>query len=172
MWIALKDAPIHECSGIALVRIADHIPLIRLHFLGQLPLAPGRKSGTTAPAQSGRFHFLDHVVRRHPGKDTLQSGVTPVGQNVAEILRIHLPATPQNNTHLRIWILDQKLIDYTAVLKTLGNNPSDIRRKNIAIGHARGKQLNAKTLVIDTHVQSPEDRHLRVQCGYFDLLLE
>ena len=51
--VALHDAPVHKCSRVALVAVADYVALLLLlpRHLG--PLVPGREPAAPAPAQVG-----------------------------------------------------------------------------------------------------------------------
>ena len=60
--ITFENTAIHERARIALVRVADHVLRVARRLARELPLAPGRESGTATSAQSGHPQLVEHRV--------------------------------------------------------------------------------------------------------------
>ncbi len=60
MGIAFNLVAVHECAGIAFIRIADDVLCVALRFGQEIPLVAGKKTGAATPAQPRRLDLLDH----------------------------------------------------------------------------------------------------------------
>ena len=95
--IAFQHAAIHECAGIALVRIADDV-FLRAHRFGyRAPLQARGISSAAAPAQTTLGNLVDHFALRHLRQRFDQGGVSIGGDVVFNALRIDHPGIFQHD---------------------------------------------------------------------------
>ena len=63
--VALQDAAVHECAGVAFVRVADQVLRAALGRPAKSPLDSGREPGAAAASEPGGLHLLDDLLGRH-----------------------------------------------------------------------------------------------------------
>ncbi len=73
--IALQDAAVHECSGVAFVGVADGVLDATWGLATQLPFQAGEEASATAAAQAGALGLLNHLIRRHLCERLAQRGI-------------------------------------------------------------------------------------------------
>ena len=98
--IPLQNGTVHKRAGIALVRIADDVFLIRLVHGGQLPLAAGRESAAAAPAQAGILNHLDDLLRGVFRQALCQRLIAVIGDVFVDIFRVDDTAVAQRDALL------------------------------------------------------------------------
>ena len=98
--IAFQRGAIHKCAGVALVRVADDIFLIRLVHGGQLPLAAGWEAAAAAAAQPGILNHLNDLLRRVFCQALCKRLIAVVGDVFIDILRVDHAAVTQRHALL------------------------------------------------------------------------
>ena len=97
MGIAFQDGAVHERAGVALVRVAADILLIRVILLAELPLEAGGEAGAAAAPQARIKKGLDYIVRSHLGEN-FSEGLISAGSDILfNIFRIDDAAVAQGN---------------------------------------------------------------------------
>src|SRR5579884_1502794 len=77
--IAFQYAAVHECTRIALVRVADHVFRRAACFGNSTPLEACRITGAATAPQSAFCNLLQDLGWRHLGQRSHESGVTICG---------------------------------------------------------------------------------------------
>ena len=98
--ITLHDASIHECAGIALVAVADHIAgglLLTGHLA---PFPPGGEACTAPAAESGLGDGVDDGFRGHFKHGGFKGGIGPDRQGVFNMLGVDMTAVFQHQPGL------------------------------------------------------------------------
>ncbi|MPM25548.1 hypothetical protein SDC9_72044 [bioreactor metagenome] len=99
MWVALQDAPVHECAGVALVGVADDKFLIRFLLVGGFPFDSCREARAAAASEAGFLYFADYIQGIF--FKTLENGKVAVPRDVGVQRRVfHLAAVAQNDLYL------------------------------------------------------------------------
>src|SRR4030042_120207 len=99
MRVPLYEGTVHERPGVALIRVADQIPVFAFHLPASKPFAPCGESCPSPPAQALVLYLFKDILPGH-GKTFLQCRVTVPGKIVVHILRINNAAVPQYYPHL------------------------------------------------------------------------
>src|SRR5262249_44572726 len=76
VWIALENAPVHKCSRIALVPVADDIFVCARGLRNRCPFQTGRVTSPSSSAQAAPGDRLDHLSRLHLKQNAMESRVT------------------------------------------------------------------------------------------------
>ena len=107
MRIAFHHAAIHECAGVALVAVADHVLQVAGGLGHRAPLQAGRIAAAAAPAQSALGDAMDHAVGRHLGQHRQQRLVAVARNVVVDLFRIDVAGILEHHAHLLVEVLVQ-----------------------------------------------------------------
>lgn len=88
MGISFQDGTVHERARITLVSIAADILLIRLILGCELPLQPGRESGSASAPQPAVQKDLDHIFRSLLGQHAPERLISAGPYVFLNILRV------------------------------------------------------------------------------------
>ena len=98
--IALHNGAVHKGAGVALVAVADHIPLGFLLTGYLLPLPTGGEAAAAPTPKAGLVHLVHHALPGHLEHGLLQGGEAAGGQILVQGLGVELAAVFQNNPGL------------------------------------------------------------------------
>ena len=99
MWVAFDKRAVHKRPGVALIGIAYQVFRLPGRITTELPLAPSRKSGATAPPQPCRLDFFEGLIRLYL-KRLQKPAITVAGQIVIRIFRVYQSAVTQDIANL------------------------------------------------------------------------
>ena len=102
MRVAFEDGTVHECAGVALVRVADDVLLRDLIPCRKVPLHAGREACAASAAKARILHDLDDLLRRHFGEYLAERGIAVHGDVLFDLFRVDDAAVAKRNTHLRL----------------------------------------------------------------------
>ncbi len=98
--IGFDDAPVHKCTGISFIGVADHVtdflPALRSGS-GGLPFHTGGESAASATAYSGSDDLADHILGWHRCQDGPERLISIPGDIVIDVFRIDQSFIPQSD---------------------------------------------------------------------------
>ena len=107
--VAFEDGAVHERAGVALVAVADHVFLIALGVVGELPLPAGGEARAAAAANAGGQHFVDDFLAAHAQR-ALQALERAHAQRFVDVLGVDDAAAVQGHAALLLVEVDVVLL--------------------------------------------------------------
>ena len=126
VWVGLNDSAVHECTGVALVGVADEIFLVSLGVPGCSPLECGGEAGAAASAEACNVNLLnDLLLGPVLFQNLTDSGVAVPGNVLVDVAGVNKTAVPQRNAGLflqeaRVVVGDVDAVKKGEVLRTDG----------------------------------------------------
>ena len=117
MRVALQHAPVHECAGVALVRVAANVFNVALRRLGKFPFKPRGEARAAAPAKAAFEYNVYNVVAAHLRKRLGKRLVAVKGDVFVYIFRVYNAAVSQRHALLLFVKIDLLKGAYLAVLR-------------------------------------------------------
>jgi len=185
--VALHDGAIHECTGVALVRIADNELLLTGIAAAKLPLAAGGEACAAAAAQPGALHHVDDRLRRHLRQRLAEGQIAAGCQVLVDILRIDQAAVAQGDAlllaverhrvlrldfGLELRLLVQQPLDALVADDMHVNDFLDILRPDLHVEDVVGKHLDDGPFLAEAKAARGRGLHDTAQALARDLLLE
>ena len=93
--VTFKNAAVHKCARVALVRITDNILFIALGVFGKLPFHTGREAAAATTAQAGFFDLVHNLLRSHLRNSLSQCLITTYSDIFFNSFRIDSAAVCQ-----------------------------------------------------------------------------
>ena len=107
--VALEDRAVHERAGVALVAVADHILVVALGIVGELPLPARGEARATTTANAGGEHLVDDLLAGH-GQRPLQTLERAHAQRLVDVLGVDDAASVQGHAPLFLVEIDVVLL--------------------------------------------------------------
>ena len=184
MGVTLQDGTVHECAGVALVRVTCNV-LLDLATVArcELPLKTGGESAAATATQTGIQNGLDNLVGGHFAQSLLQCEVTVHSDILVNIFRVDHTAVTQRNSLLLLvegglaqgsclqlllaacsvgLVVNQTLYDST-LLQMLGNDLGDVVKRDSGIEGAFGINDHDRTESAKTEATGQNDLDFLIQ---------
>ncbi len=158
--VALDQGPVHESARVALVGVADEIPLAAVGLPAGLPFAPRREAGAAPAPETGALDRIQHLLPGH-GEAVLESPVPVPGEVMVEIIGVDDPAVAENDPHLR---LEHGHVEEPreAVIARVAEMPGEMVRRDFAL-FEEGVEERRHVLGADVRIADPRPaRHLDI----------
>ena len=117
MRVAFQHAPVHECAGVALVRVAANVFNVALGGLGKFPFKSRGEARAAAPAKAAFEYNVYNVVAAHLRKRLGKRLVAIEGDVFVYVFRVYNAAVSQRHALLLFVKIDLLKGAYLAVLR-------------------------------------------------------
>ena len=188
--VALEHRAVHKRAGVALVRVAYDVFLIRNALGGKVPLRAGGEARAAAAAQTAVGDELDDLRRRHLGQtfaerliavhrdvfvDDLGVDDTAVAQRHALLLLVEVCVGKRHRLAFRqrdVGLVVHQTGDGTALEQMLLNDLGDDLRRHARIKGALGIHDHDRPQLAETEAAGLDDLDFVVQPADLQLFLQ
>ena len=98
--VALQNASIHECAGVALVGVAADVFEVALGVGGELPFKARREASAATATEAGVLYLVNDLLRGHLREHLAQGHVAAGADVLVDVLGVDDAAVPQGNALL------------------------------------------------------------------------